>query len=360
MTIRFLEGACLAVACSGLLMAQQAWRQHDMTRPNPSVVTPAAKPGGAPSDAVVLFDGKSLGEWEGRNGGPAQWTVKDGYFQVKPGTGNIHTKQKFGDCQLHIEWASPNPPKGTGQMRGNSGVILMGTYELQVLDSYHARTYADGQAGALYGQYPPLVNATRPPGDWQTYDIVFRQPRFDKHGRLISRARETVFQNGVLVQDATPLTGPTAYHNRPPYYPLPMERPLALQDHGTLVRYRNVWVRKLPPGPEALPDSSFVPLRPDPKLNAEYAGTYEGGNITMTILDSGGNLTAKIATKARTRANGATYELTPKSDDLFWGRALPGMDLIPFYFTRGYKSRESPVRTAVVFLGGRYIELTKK
>jgi hypothetical protein len=360
MNLRIVELACLTFACSTLITAQEAWRQHDTTRPNPPVVTPAATPGGAPSDALALFDGRSLAEFEGQDGGPASWTLENGYFQVKPGTGNIHTKQAFGDCQLHVEWASPNPPQGVDQMRGNSGVIIMGMYELQVLDSYHAKTYADGQAAAIYGQYPPLVNAARAPGVWQIYDIVFRRPRFDKSGRLVSRARETVFHNGVVVQDATPLTGPTAYHDRPPYYPLPERLPLVLQDHGTLVRYRNIWIRQLPPEPESLPASSFVPLRPDTKLYAEYAGNYAGGNTSMAISVSGDKVTARITTRTRSRESGVSFDLAPASDDMFWGRALPGMDLVPFYFTRGFASRESPVRTAVVFFGGRYIELTKK
>ena len=159
--------------------AQQAWTVHDRDRPNPSVVTPAGSPGGAPSDATVLFDGHGLDAFQSVEGGPVRWSSTSDYFQVVPGTGSIETKQAFGDCQLHVEWASPNPPTGTDQMRGNSGVIMMGMFEIQVLDSYNARTYADGQAAAIYGQYPPLVNASKGPGEWQTYDIIFRGPRFD-------------------------------------------------------------------------------------------------------------------------------------------------------------------------------------
>jgi hypothetical protein len=355
-----VKTVCLVLAASSTLSAQQAWRVHDTTRPNPSVVTPATTPGAAPSDAITLFDGKSLDAFESQEGGPARWTVENGYLQVKPDTGNIHTKQAFGDCQLHVEWASPNPPVGVDQMRGNSGVIIMGLYELQVLDSYNAKTYADGQAGALYGQYPPLVNAVRAPGEWQTYDIVFRRPKFDEHGRLISRARETVIHNGIVVQDATQLSGPTAYHNRPPYYPLPEKLPLVLQDHGTLVRFRNIWIRELAPERETLPASSFVPLHPDPKLYPEYAGTYEGGNTTMTVSVSGEKVTAVIKSDTSQRENEVPFDLTPASDDTFWGRALPGMDLVPFIFTRGYQKRESPVRSATVYFGGRYIDLVKK
>jgi Domain of Unknown Function (DUF1080) len=360
MKIRTWNLLYVVLACGALLNGQEAWRVHDTSRPNPPVVTPAATPGGAPSDALVLFDGKNLDAFENQEGGPAPWTVENGYLQVKPGTGNIQTKEAFGDCQLHVEWASPNPPQNVDQMRGNSGVIIMGRYELQVLDSYNAKTYADGQAGAIYGQYPPLVNAVRPPGEWQTYEVVFRRPRFDKQGRLVSRARETVIHNGVVVQDATELSGPTAYHNRPPYYPLPERLPLVLQDHGTPVRFRNIWIRQLPPEPEPLPAASFVPLRPETASYAEYAGTYEGGDTSMTVSVSGEKVSAKVITHAHNRESGVPFELTPASDDTFWGRALPGMDLVPFYFTRGFQSRESPVRTVTVFFGGRYIELNKK
>ena len=144
-----------------------------------------------PRDAVILFDGTNLDAWQTPEGGPARWKVTDGFMEVAPGTGPIETKAKFGDVQLHVEWASPNPPVGKGQDRGNSGIFLMGVYELQVVDSYHADTYADGQAGRLYGQYPPLANASRPPGEWQTYDIAFRRPRFDSGGKLLEPARFT-------------------------------------------------------------------------------------------------------------------------------------------------------------------------
>jgi hypothetical protein len=161
------------------------------------------------------------------------------------GAGTIATAEAFGDVQLHVEWAAPSPPSGDGQNRGNSGVFLMGRYEVQVLDSYRNTTYPDGQAAALYGQYPPLVNASRPPGEWQTYDIVFRRPRFDANGKLLSKARVTVFHNGVLVQDAVELTGPTAHHARPAYSAHPDRLPILLQDHGDPVRYRNIWLRNL-------------------------------------------------------------------------------------------------------------------
>jgi hypothetical protein len=194
---------------------------------------------------MVLFDGTDLSKWQMERGGPPLWKVQDGYFEVVPKSGELVTTQAFGDCQLHLEWATPAPPTGTGQSRGNSGVFLMGLYEVQVLDSYQNTTYADGQAAAVYGQYPPLVNASRAPGEWQTYDIVFHRPRFEKSGKLLSPARLTVFHNGVLVQDNVTLTGPTAHKKRPPYTAHPDKLPLRLQDHGDPVRYRNIWVREL-------------------------------------------------------------------------------------------------------------------
>ncbi|NOT09315.1 MAG: DUF1080 domain-containing protein [Gemmatimonadales bacterium] len=221
--------------------------QHDMKCPAPPVIdaSPVGAPVPPPSDAVVLFDGKSLAEWRKGDGSPAQWLVKNGYMEVAPGKGGIQTAKSFGDVQLHVEWASPNPPKGTGQDRGNSGVFLMGRYEVQVLDSYGNSTYPDGQAAALYGQFPPLVNASRKPGEWQSYDIVFRRPRFDPSGALLSPATFTVFHNGVLVQDAVGLTGVTAHTGRPPYEAHPDRLPISLQDHQHPVRFRNIWLREL-------------------------------------------------------------------------------------------------------------------
>ena len=226
------------------------WKQHDLSRPLPAVITPGTpstqeQAGKAPSDAVVLFAGKDLSQWESESGGPAKWKVENGYMEVVKGTGNIRTRKDFGDCQLHVEWAAPVPAVGESQERGNSGVFLMGKYEIQVLDSYHNRTYADGQAAAVYGQYPPLVNASRPPGQWQTYDIIFHGPRFAS-GKLQRPARITVLHNGVLVQDNVALTGPTAHGTRPPYESGPDRLPLGLQDHGNPVRFRNIWIRQLP------------------------------------------------------------------------------------------------------------------
>ncbi len=223
------------------------WPVHSMERPKPPVVTPA--PAGAPvappSDAIVLLDGPTLEAWTRQGGGPVAWRVADGSVQVVGGAGSIQTRRAFGDVQLHVEWATPSPPGGDGQGRGNSGVFLMGLYEIQVLDSYGSETYADGQAAALYGQAPPLVNASRPAGEWQTYDIVFRRPHFAGDGSVVRPARVTVFHNGVLVHDAVAFKGRTVHAREAAYEAHPDRLPLVLQDHGDPVRYRNVWVREL-------------------------------------------------------------------------------------------------------------------
>jgi len=229
------------------------WRIHDEARPPPPVVAPGTTStpeaaGQAPSDAVILFDGRDLSQWMQQDGSPAKWKVENGYFEVVSGSGSIYTRQGFGDCQLHLEYREPLPATGQGQGRGNSGVFLMGLYEIQVLDSYENRTYADGQAAAVYGQYPPLVNASRPPGQWQSYDIVFHSPRFGKDEKLLQPAHLTMFHNGVLVQDNVELSGPTGHRVRPPYKAHAAKLPLFLQDHGNPVRFRNIWIRQLKTG----------------------------------------------------------------------------------------------------------------
>jgi len=250
-----LLAVAATVASAGILLGQvdTRWKIHDLNRPVPPVINPGtsstqAEPGRPPSDATILFDGKDLSKWQHQDGTPANWKVEDGYFEVVPKSGYIYTKEAFGDCQLHVEFREPTPPHGESQERGNSGVFLMGLYEVQVLDSYHNKTYADGQVSAIYGQYPPQVNASRPPGEWQWYDIVFHGPRFDASGKLLRKARFTVFHNGVLVQDNVEPTGPTAHGERPPYKATPEKLPLALQDHGDPVRFRNIWIRELKPG----------------------------------------------------------------------------------------------------------------
>jgi hypothetical protein len=231
-----------------LLCAAQQWPPNSIERPRPPVVDPGPErpPAPPPSDAIVLFDGTSLSEWQSADGTAARWAVRDGYLEVAPGTGAIATRRSFGDLQLHLEWAAPTPPVGEGQERGNSGVFLMSHYEIQVLDNYHNDTYADGYAAAVYGQAPPLVNACRPPGQWQTYDILFHRPRFTPDGVVRDSARVTVLHNGVLVQDNTVITGWTVHAERARYRPHPDRLPLLLQDHGNRVRYRNIWIRELP------------------------------------------------------------------------------------------------------------------
>jgi type 1 glutamine amidotransferase len=196
--------------------------------------------GGPPSDAVVLFGGNDLSQWEGGD----KWEIADG-IAISQG-GSITTKEGFGDCQLHIEWAAPEKIDGKGQGRGNSGVYLMGKYEVQILDSYENETYVDGQAGSIYKTKPPLVNASRKPGEWQAYDIIFHAPRFDDQKKLVKPAYVTVLHNGVLIQDHTELLGTTSYTEPPKYEPHPTRLPLSLQYHGNPVRFRNIWVREIP------------------------------------------------------------------------------------------------------------------
>ena len=248
--MRFCTAIALVSLCAAPLTAQSKlsdWPQHSEDRPRPRVVEPGAVYTIAPpADATVLFGGTSLDKWASANGASAKWRVVDGAFEAVPGTGQLSTREGFGDVQLHIEWASPKPAVGTGQDRGNSGVFMAdGRYEVQVLDSRDNVTYADGQAGALYGQFPPLVNATRAPGEWQAYDIVYHRPRFKNDGSLQSAARFTVFLNGVLIQDNMELVGPTANKSRPPYTKHADRLPITLQDHVHPVRFRNVWLRDL-------------------------------------------------------------------------------------------------------------------
>jgi hypothetical protein len=229
----------------------QKWKVHDMTRPRPKKVTPGPyvmeQP---PSDAIVLFDGKDLSKWEqvARGGAPQEpkWKVENGYIEIVPRTGRIRTKEKFGDCQLHVEWLIPKEATGQGQGRGNSGVELMSRYEIQVLESRDNLTYADGGAGAMYGMYPPLVNPSRPQGEWNVYDIGFEAPKFDGE-KLVKPAYFTVFFNGVLVQNHNQQLGTTIWRQNAKYAPHPAEEPLSLQDHSQPVRFRNIWIRRLKP-----------------------------------------------------------------------------------------------------------------
>ncbi|HON47059.1 MAG: 3-keto-disaccharide hydrolase [Kiritimatiellia bacterium] len=233
--------------------ALHAWAVHDMNRPVPKKIT--AEPGQPPSDAIVLFDGTSLDNWESTKGEPTKWRLVDGALESVKGAGYIRTKQSFGDCQLHIEWAAPIRVEGQGQGRGNSGVFLMGNYEIQVLDSYETEVlpdgsnknpnYADGQAASVYAENPPMVNACRKPGEWQTYDIVFHQPIWEGE-TLKWPGSVTVFHNGVLVQDHWEMEGLTTHCRRRPLKPHANKLPLQLQDHGNPVRFRNIWLREIP------------------------------------------------------------------------------------------------------------------
>ena len=265
-TMILLTSALIAVAATSSLVIGQdrpklgyqdtpmlpggKWHVHDGDRPLPKIIQPGTAStqdtqGKAPSDAIVLFDGKDLSHWTNNKGQPATWLVEAGALVVKAGAGDILSKEKFGDCQLHLEFSSPVPPKGRDQGRGNSGVMMFGIYEFQILDCFDNLTYADGHASAIYGQYPPLVNASRKPGDWQTYDILFTAPRFKSDGALESPAYATVLHNGVVVHNHTALLGPMKFRGLPQYSKHEDKGSILLQDHGNPVRYRNLWVRDI-------------------------------------------------------------------------------------------------------------------
>lgn len=226
------------------LIRDSTYCVHDPKRPAPRVIAPAETVGQAPADAVVLFDGSDLSGWSKVGGGDAGWKVEDGYMEVVPGTGDIQTNAHFGDVQYHLEFACPAEIKGESQGRGNSGVFLMGRYEIQVLDGYENPTYADGITASVYGEYPPLVNACRPPGQWQTYDILWTAPRFNGID-LVSPAYATVIHNGVVVHNHVELHGPTGHRDVYPYVAHAPKGPLRLQDHGDLVRFRTIWARPI-------------------------------------------------------------------------------------------------------------------
>ena len=241
--------ALLLLLTCGSVCAQQESSDPKLTEiwePEPRVIDPGGS-GQPPSDAIVLFDGSDLAEWQHENGSGPRWSVVDGAFTVVAGTGNLATKRSFGSIQLHIEWRTPPFAKGEGQGRGNSGVFLMKRYEVQVLDSFQNRTYSNGQAGSVYKQFIPKVNASRGPGVWQSYDIVFAAPSFTANGSAERPAMLTVLHNGILIQNHVPLTGPTVYIGEPAYRAHPPKQPLMLQDHGTSVSFRNIWVRELSP-----------------------------------------------------------------------------------------------------------------
>jgi 3-keto-disaccharide hydrolase len=247
MKISFSSPRCgrLGVAALLLSFATAGLAAEAGIVPPPKEEPRIIDPGPPPSDAIVLFNGHDLSRWQAADGSPTKWIVKEAAMQPVKEAGYIWTKQSFGDCQLHIEWATPDKVEGEGQGRGNSGVFFGGQrYEVQVLDSYNNKTYYHGQAGAIYNQYAPLVNASRKPGQWQTYDIVYHAPRFDNQNKLVQPGTFTVLHNGVLIQDHVSIMGSTT-HDKPAYEPHPVKQPIALQDHGNPVRFRNVWIREL-------------------------------------------------------------------------------------------------------------------
>jgi len=233
-----------------IMIVSQSYAQEqdpkatEVWEPEPGVITPGDK-SKPPSDAFILFDGENLSQWVDKDGREPKWKIAKGAFTVVKGAGDLSTKQAFGGVQLHLEWRTPEKIEGTGQGRGNSGVFLQGLYEVQALDSYNNRTYSNGQAGSIYKQHIPLVNASRPPGEWQTYDIVFTAPRFHADGTLATPGYLTVLHNGVLIQNHAELKGETVYIGPPSYKAHAPKLPLRLQEHGNPVSYRNIWIREL-------------------------------------------------------------------------------------------------------------------
>ncbi len=293
------------------------WRVHDLNRPQPQVISPPVQylPILPPSDAVVLFSGKeSINNWQGMDGKPTKWISQDDYFECVKGSGYIQTKQCFGDVQLHIEWATPAPPKGESQGRGNSGVFLMRRYEVQVLDCYNNKTYPDGQAGAIYGQYPPQVNASRPAGEWQSYDIIFHRPRFNNLGQVVQKARMTVFHNGVLVQDNATLWGGTDWLKYREYSYHADKLPLALQDHGNPVRYRNIWLRELEKIREKPATAVQAKIKLEETVLQKYVGTYKKEKKGVHKIELRGGKLWLLAHGNR------RFELLPQSKELFKAR----------------------------------------
>jgi len=243
MLSKFSLGALYLLAAA--LVGAALTGQVPEPKVEPKMVDPGPA-GGPPADAIVLFDGKDLSQWKSKaGGGAAKWVVKDGAMVVQKGAGAIVSAQEFGDMQLHVEWATPAEVKGEGQGRGNSGIFLQDRYEVQVLDSYNNKTYFHGQAGSVYKQHPPLVNASRKPGEWQTYDIIYHAPVFDESGGVLKKANVTVIHNGVLVQDHVEIMGGTTHEPVQPKYDKHGKGPIQLQDHGDPVRFRNIWVRPL-------------------------------------------------------------------------------------------------------------------
>jgi len=293
--ILFALWACFGLTLTNISFAQQptGWKAHDLNRPAPTVVDPgkaAESESSVPADAIVLFDGKDLSNWTGPNGSKPKWKVKDGVMECFRGAKFLYTKEKFSDIQLHIEWASPNEAKGKGQGRGNSGVFLPGGVEVQVLDSFENETYADGSAASIYGQYPPLVNASRGPGQWQTYDIIYNMAKFDEAGKVTKPGVVTVLHNGVVVQNATETLGPTSWVHHTEFKSSVKEGTIGLQDHGNPVRFRNIWVRKLDVAVKAgdYPEERPFTEEEIKKLVGQYKGRMavkaKDGKLWLTAL----------------------------------------------------------------------------
>ena len=303
----WLVFSCLICPLDAAEPELSAWRAHDLNRPRPLVVTPSQGGTNAapPSDAIVLFDGTNLDAWTSGGGDP-KWVVQDGAMMPAPESGPLQTRKGFGDIQLHIEWASPNPPAGSSQGRGNSGVYLMTKYEVQILDSYENPTYADGQAASIYGQNPPMANATLPPGEWQVYDIIFRRPRFDEAGGLVSPATVTVLHNGVLVQDHFEFWGPTNWLKFDAYQAHPDRLPLQLQDHGNPVRFRNIWLRELAPPPTA---KGLAAADGQVELSTEQLDRLTG--------DFDGLRVRRVEDRLELLFHGRWFELAPHNERLF-------------------------------------------
>lgn len=240
-----LAGVALSAVSNAQNRAGGDPKLSEVYSPVAPIVTPGKTAADAPSDAIVLFDGKDASKWVAKDGSTVKWTIENGAMTVKPGSGEIRTKEGFGDCQLHIEWRTPSVVKGEGQGRGNSGIFLMSNYELQILDNYNNKTYSNGQAGSIYKQIVPLANASRQPGEWQTYDVIFKAPRFNENGILVDQARITVIHNGVLIQNNVAIWGGTQYIGIASYDKHENKLPIILQDHGDLVSFRNIWIRNL-------------------------------------------------------------------------------------------------------------------
>lgn len=276
-----------------------------MHRARPDVVAPGKVVGEAPADAIILFDGKNLDNWEANvkeKGVPTKWRLANGVLESVKKAGYIRTKQAFGDCQIHIEFATPTKVEGNSQGRGNSGVFLMGIYEVQVLDCYQNDTYPDGQTASIYGQNPPMVNVCRGPGEWQTYDIVFRQPVWDGN-TVVMPGYMTIFQNGVLVQDHWVLEGPSGHMRRTKMQKHASKMPFAIQDHGNPVRFRNIWLRELPERTDSGLKMPYV------KADAVVAKRAE---LAAKVREEAKGISNDVA-KARKLLESLTYEVQPKA-----------------------------------------------